>query len=647
MSPPISFVLGAPRSGTTLLRVMLAGHPRLFVPPEMVLAPYVTMAAREAGLNQRYWEKGGLRRALMELRGIDVEEAKAAEDGWRDLTVEQVYHLLIKELGGRILVDKCPHLGMPDGSLERVHAMFPEARYLWIVRHPGSVNRSLENMPMAEVMLQGYPGGPRDVWETANRRVGAFLRQSVPEDRWALVRYEDLVVDPEHELRRLSSALNVDYDAAMAKPYEGERMRTGPKGARAIGDPNMAGRNAIDPSLASKWLDGFDPRKVSASCKALALEFGYDLDSVPLPAITRVDEAIHRLWRTAETLLPTLDMAQDIDALEGRRFLLRMVAASVDTFLEYADPDHPIFHHGEGPTRKMFADNPDTDYHRAVVRTGPGRRYRVTGRVAHNTTYLGVLLYGRGGRIGNKLVDRQLNIDEEGYFTVYLSTDDPAGQDGSHDGVWLKADGDETAIFVRQYFTDRSLEPAVDLGITLLNAGPPAPLAVGDVARSVELAERMLQAVFSRTRQAHQMATAAALNQFIQIPGEALFPTPDNTYQVCWYRFGRDQVMLVRGRLPRARYFSFCLYNAWMESLDYLRHQVSRNHAQIQAEADGTFEIALAHVDPGHPNWLDTTGHHAGYLLARSLLLEGEVSSFTIQVMYDHEWAAERARRGW
>jgi len=40
-----AFLLGVPRSGTTLLRVMLAGHPRIFSPPEMLLAPFETMRA--------------------------------------------------------------------------------------------------------------------------------------------------------------------------------------------------------------------------------------------------------------------------------------------------------------------------------------------------------------------------------------------------------------------------------------------------------------------------------------------------------------------------------------------------------------------------------------------------------------------------
>lgn len=639
MSKPIAFVLGAPRSGTTLLRVMLAGHSKLFVPPEMVLGPYETMAAREKGLDKRFWEKGGLRRALIELRGLEVDEAKQAVRDLSDKTVKEVYELLQDEVGDRILVDKCPHLGMPDGSLERLWDWFPQARFVWIVRNPASVIRSIQNMPMAEVMLQGYPGGPREVWETSNRRIQSFLQDNVPEDRWAMVQYEDLVKDPEPHLRRAAAALGLDYEPAMAKPYQGDdRMRTGPKGARAIGDPNMAGRGKLDPSLATKWLDGFDHRTVSDGTKLLAKEFGYDLEAIPLPGVTAVDQALVRIWRAAEGKFSELALPQDIDALEGRRFLARMVAASIDQMTELNDPDHPHFHHGESPTRKMFADNPDTDYHRAVIATGDGQLYKVTGHIPDNATYIGLLLYGRGGRIGNRLVDDQLGAGDDGRFTVYISTEDP----GRDDGVWLQADGDERAVFVRQYFTHRDQEPEIELHIERVDAPDPQPLTVEGYVKGLERAERMLHAVFARTQQAHQMATSAALNHFIQIPGEALFPTPDNTYQVCWYRFGRDQIMRVRGKLPTARYFSLSLCNAWMESLDYLRHTVSLNHGQIQTEDDGSFEIVLAHRDPGHPNWLDTTGHHSGYLLARSLLLEGDAPELSIQVQYEHEFHAEQ-----
>lgn len=641
MSRPLVFVLGAPRSGTTLLRVMLAGHPELFVPPEMVLGSFETMAQRKAMLEKRFWDKGGLRRALIELRDIDVDQAKAAVSEWDDLSVAQVYQALQAEVGDRHLVDKDPRLSVPDGSLERLLENFPDARFVWIVRNPASVIRSVQNMPMAEVMLQGFAGEPKEIWTISNARIRDFLAR-IPQERWARVHYEALVSEPQTELEKAAAAIGVPYHPAMATPYDGDdRMRSGPKGARAIGDPNMAGRKKLDPSLATKWLDGFDHRKASAATKALALELGYDLEAIPLPGVTQVDTALAKIWGTAQALFAELDLPQDLDALEGRRFLTRMVSASIDQMTEMVDPDHPIFHHGEGPTRKMFADNPDTDYHRAVIRTKEGQVYRLTGRVPPGTTYTGILLYGRGGRIGSRLVDQEIGLDAQGNFTVTISV-----APNDLDGTWLQAQGDETAVFVRQYFVDRASQPPLSLKIERVGAPPPAPMDIATYTKGLERADRMLKAVFERTQTALKMVTGMALNRFIQIPGEALFPTPDNTYQVAWYRFGQDQVMLVRGKLPTARYFNLSLCNAWMESLDYQRHTVALNHTQIQTDAEGNFEVCLAHRNPGHPNWLDTTGHHAGYLLSRSLLLEGDAPDFKIQVMYEHEWETLKRERG-
>ena len=58
--------------------------------------------------------------------------------------------------------------------------------------------------------------------------------------------------------------------------------------------------------------------------------------------------------------------------------------------------------------------------------------------------------------------------------------------------------------------------------------------------------------------------------------------------------------------------------------------------SQIETDEDGRFEIVLAHRDPGHRNWIDTGGHHAGYLLARSLLLMVREGATHIGVAFDH-----------
>ncbi len=636
--PSVVFLLGVPRSGTTLFRVMLAGHPELWSPPEMVLAPFTTMAERRAALDVRFWEKGGLRRALMDLEGLDAEAARAREDSLEGLTVDEAYAFIRSRLGNRLLVDKCPHLAANPEPLARLAALFPDARYLLIVRHPGSVIRSLENMPMAEVMLQGFEGGAQDVWYRGNQAMQAFL-DTIPPSRWARVRYEDLVKSPRAEMERVLTTLGLAWDERVIDPYEGDRMREGPKGARAIGDPNMASRGRIQPELAEAWLEGFDAARLSPEARQLAESFGYDLASLPVPPMRTLDERLGSLFAAAQELSAGIDMPADIDGAEGRRFVLRMLTASLDMMIEEGDADRPVFHHSEGPTRKMFADNPDADYLRAPVKLGGCRAYRVWGRVPPGTLYVGVLLYGRGGRISRRLVDHQLGIDAEGKFSLMISVEEQAG-------VWLRAEGDETAVMVRQYFGDRRKERPIEVHIALAGEVPlPAPLGPRPLIVAAERAERMLRTIVKRTREGFKLATTAALNRFITIEGEAFFPTPDNRYQLAWYRFGGDQVMFLRGRIPKSRYFSITLYNAWMESLDYRYHRVSLHAGQMVLEPDGSFEVVLAHRDPRHENWIETAGHHAGYVLARALLPEEDLGEIQIQVMYEKEWSALRAER--
>lgn len=632
--PPLSFVLGAPRSGTTLLRVMLAGHPGLFVPPEMVIAPFTSMAERRARLTERFWEKGGLRRAIMELEGCDVDTAKAIEASLDDRTVPEVYTWLQERLGDRILVDKCPHLSADPAALRRLAAWYPDARWIWIHRHPGSVTRSIENMPMAEVMLQGYAPDARAIWYASNQNIRSFLA-GIPADRQVRVRYEDLVVDARPILERIATLHGLPFDEKMLDPYEGDRMRDGPPGARAVGDPNMAGRGKVDPSLATKWLEGFDPASVSPETHGLARELGYDLGAMPAPPITRVSAALHGLLDATRAIEDGIQMPNDLDAVEGRRFLLRMFSASLDLFVENGDVDRPQFAHSEGPTRKMFADNPDADYWRAPISLKDGRRYRVWGQVPPGTIYVGLLLYGKGGRCANRMVDRDF-VRPDGHFEVVIAAEE--APPGTPAGAWLKGDGDETAVMVRQYFTDRAREPGITLHVERV-AGPAAgPASDADsLARALDKARRNLEGVMKRTVETYKLASGIALNRFIAIGGEQLFPTPDNTYLACWYRFGADQRMYVRGRLPRARYFSFCLYNVWLESFDYTRHRVHLNHTVVATNPDGTYELCLSHVDPGHPNWIDTCGHHAGYLLARALLAEEEIPVPQIEVRYHRE----------
>ncbi|MGH7929984.1 MAG: sulfotransferase, partial [Candidatus Binatia bacterium] len=71
------FILSPPRSGSTLLRVMLAGHARLFAPQELELLSFDTLQDRKATFSGRnsFWLEGTIR-ALMEIKGCDAEWAR-------------------------------------------------------------------------------------------------------------------------------------------------------------------------------------------------------------------------------------------------------------------------------------------------------------------------------------------------------------------------------------------------------------------------------------------------------------------------------------------------------------------------------------------------------------------------------------------
>ncbi len=99
-NPAAIFLLSSPRSGSTLLRVMLAGHPSLFCPPELHLLPFDGMAGREAQLEKSYLGEG-LQRAVMELTGRGPDESKALLLEWvdQDLPIQEVYSLL-QEMAG-------------------------------------------------------------------------------------------------------------------------------------------------------------------------------------------------------------------------------------------------------------------------------------------------------------------------------------------------------------------------------------------------------------------------------------------------------------------------------------------------------------------------------------------------------------------
>ena len=135
---PAVFILSAPRSGSTLLRIVLAGNPLLFAPPELYLLNYVTMAQREAALTNEFNEHllTGAIRAIMHLHPCSIEEAGEILRwyGNQAMPTHAFYALLQELIGKRLLVDKTPIYPMHPEILRRAERDFDSPLYLHLVR---------------------------------------------------------------------------------------------------------------------------------------------------------------------------------------------------------------------------------------------------------------------------------------------------------------------------------------------------------------------------------------------------------------------------------------------------------------------------------------------------------------------------------
>ncbi len=240
------FVLSPPRSGSTLLRVVLGVHPGLFAPPELQLLNFTTLRERSRTLSSerdRFWLQGSVR-ALMELLdcGPDRAEQVMADCERRNLSVAQFYGYLQSLAQGRMLVDKTPTYALDPATLRRAEQIFHEPLYLHLLRDPRPAIASFEEAKLHVFFPAFFAGDPRlgsrqlaeSVWTLSHRNILDFLA-TVPPQRRHAVRFEDLVDDPGTTLHQVTDFLGLPYVAAMTRPYEQDQHRLMTDPVRPLG----------------------------------------------------------------------------------------------------------------------------------------------------------------------------------------------------------------------------------------------------------------------------------------------------------------------------------------------------------------------------------------------------------------------------
>jgi len=188
-SPPV-FLVGFPRSGTTLLDTMLMGHSDVEVVEEK---PLLQASAERLGRLERIAE---------------IDEEEAAE--LRTLYFETLDRLAAPA-EGKLVIDKMP-LNMVQAPF--LHRLFPDARFIFAERHSADVVLSCYitnfrlNPAMANFLDLEDSAAFYDLAMTAWSAARTLLPLNVHE-----VRYERMIEDPEAELRPLFDALGLEWQA--------------------------------------------------------------------------------------------------------------------------------------------------------------------------------------------------------------------------------------------------------------------------------------------------------------------------------------------------------------------------------------------------------------------------------------------------
>jgi hypothetical protein len=300
---PYVFIVGCPRSGTTLLRRLVDTHPHIAIIHQSRFIP--NFFERRRGLTPEGLVTTKLVDRLLEARGVKNLETsremleslvEAGEPLSYSTFITGVFDLYGKGQGKRLVGDKTPAYVR---RIPTLHALWPEARFVHLIRDGRDVCMSAINWRKADHALGRFstwgvdPITTAAVWWEWHVRLGREDGGSLAPKLYHEVRYEALVSEPAKECEKLCSFLDLPYDDAMLKFHEG----------REKADPNLDAKKAWRPLTFGlrKWSEQMPAEaleRFEASAGDLLEELGYPRACPPPP-----EEKLARAVRIRESFI--------------------------------------------------------------------------------------------------------------------------------------------------------------------------------------------------------------------------------------------------------------------------------------------------------------------------------------------------------
>ena len=190
------FILGMPRSGTTLVEQILSSHPQVFGAGELREMHEVTQAIKRSDGSD--WVYPGF-----------VPSMKAKE--LREFGEDYVRRVQALAPDAPRITDKMPSNFYYAGL---IHLAMPNARIIHTVRDPIDTCLSCFSKLFSHEQNHTYDLGELGRFYRAYERLMAHWREILPKGVMIDVRYEDVVADLESEARRIIAHAGLEWDDA-------------------------------------------------------------------------------------------------------------------------------------------------------------------------------------------------------------------------------------------------------------------------------------------------------------------------------------------------------------------------------------------------------------------------------------------------
>ncbi|MDD4603534.1 MAG: sulfotransferase [Bacteroidales bacterium] len=225
---PIFFILGRPRSGTTLLTTLFNAHPNIRIAPEFPVMMFLYQRFKKV----KKWDEATIRSFVdhvfsfskFNVRRVEnlkfdkefiiSELLKYKDNGSVQLFLKSInyyaYSIYHKE-ETLWIGDKNPVYSI---FAYRLRKIFPDAKFVCIIRDYRDNFISIRKLVEKDVAVEA-PSLPLQVGRWRYFTHSFFDCKRRFPDKYYILRYEDLVMDQEKTFRSLCDFLGIDYDPSV------------------------------------------------------------------------------------------------------------------------------------------------------------------------------------------------------------------------------------------------------------------------------------------------------------------------------------------------------------------------------------------------------------------------------------------------